>query len=68
MNMNPPVCKCLRTKKMFVPGHEADALSELTEHGAEAFYWCNRTLNEIGADDRPAHLRTCIPGRSCFEE
>jgi hypothetical protein len=53
---------------MFVPGHEADALSELTEHGAEAFYWCNRTLNEIGADDRPAHLRTCIPGRSCFEE
>jgi hypothetical protein len=53
---------------MFIPEHEADALSEQPEPGAEAFYWCNRTLNGIGADDRPAHVRTCIPGRSCFEE
>jgi hypothetical protein len=68
MNTNPPVCKCLRTKKMFVPEQAAEALSEQTEPGAEAFYWCDRTLNGIGADDRPAHLRTCIPGRSCFEE
>ena len=66
--MDTPVCKCLRTKKMFVPGHEAEALTEQTELGAEAFYWCNRTLSEIGSDDRPAHLRTCIPGRRCFEE
>ena len=53
---------------MFIPEHEAEALAEQTEPGAEAFYWCNRTLSEIGADDRPAHLRTCIPGRKCFEE
>ena len=68
MNPNTPVCKCLRTKKKFIPEHETDALSEQTEPGAEAFYWCNRTLNGIGADDRPAHVRTCTPGRSCFEE
>jgi len=53
---------------MFVPGHEAEALSEQNELGADAFYWCNRTLSEIGSDDRPAHLRTCTPGRKCFEE
>ena len=68
MNTNPPVCKCLRTKKMFIPELEAEALSVQTEPGAEAFYWCNRTLSEIGVDDRPAHVRTCIHGRKCFEE
>lgn len=68
MNTNLPVCQYLRTKKMFISEHEAEALAEQTEPGAEAFYWCNRTLSEIGADDRPAHLRTCIPGRHCFEE
>jgi hypothetical protein len=67
MNTNPPVCRCLRTKKMFIPEHEADALTEQPEPGAEAFYWCNRTLSETGPDDQPAHLRTCIPGRKCFE-
>jgi len=66
--MNTPLCKCLRTKKMFIPEHEADALTESCETEAGAFYWCNRTLSEIGIDDRPAHLRTCIPGRKCFEE
>ena len=67
MNTNPPVCKCLRTKKMFIPEHEADALSEQPGPDAGAFYWCNRTLSEIGLDDQPAHVRTCIFGRKCFE-
>jgi len=53
---------------MFVPGHEAEALTESVEPEAGAFYWCNRTLSEIGLDDKPAHLRTCIPGRHCYEE
>jgi len=53
---------------MFVPGHEAEALSVQAELGAEPFYWCNHTLSETGPDDRPAHVRTCIPGRKCFEE
>jgi hypothetical protein len=66
--MNTPICKCLRTKKMFVPEQEAEALAEQQEHGAEAFFWCNLTLSETGPDDHPAHLRTCIPGRRCFEE
>jgi hypothetical protein len=68
MNTNPPVCKCLRTKKMFIPEHEAEALAESTEPDAGAFYWCNRTLGEIGPDDQPVHVRACIPGRKCFEQ
>ena len=66
--MNTPVCKYLRTKKMFVPEQENEALIEPREPEAGAFFWCNRTLSEIGIDDRPAHLRTCIHGRRCFEE
>jgi hypothetical protein len=53
---------------MFIPAHEAEALTEPTESGADAFYWCNCTLSEIGSDDKPAHLRACIPGRTCFKE
>jgi hypothetical protein len=52
---------------MFIPVHEAEALTESAEPDAGPFYWCNRTLSEIGSDDKPAHLRTCIPGRKCFE-
>ena len=66
--MNTPLCKYLRTKKMFIPVHEAEALTEPTELEADAFYWCNCTLSEIGSDDKPAHLRACIPGRTCFKE
>jgi len=46
-----------------VPVHRA----EQPGPDAGAFYWCNRTLSEIGGDDRPAHVRTCILGRKCFE-
>ena len=66
--MNTPICKFLRTKKMFVSEHEGEALTEPTEPEAGPFYWCNCTLSEIGSDDKHAHLRTCIPGRSCFKE
>ena len=68
--MNAPLCKYLRTKKMFVPEHEAQALTETAEAGveADAFYWCNCTLSELGPDDKPAHLRACTFGRPCFKE
>jgi hypothetical protein len=44
MNANPPACKCLRTKKMFIPEHEAEALTEQPGLDAGVFYWCNRLL------------------------
>jgi len=68
MNANAPICQCLRTKKMFIPEHEAEALAEQTGLEAGAFYWCNRTLSETGPGDQPVHIRTCRPGRNCFEQ
>jgi hypothetical protein len=66
--MNEPVCKHLRTKKLFIPEEAPDALAETTGPEAEPFYWCNRTLTPIGVDDKPVHVRLCTRGRCCFEE
>jgi hypothetical protein len=66
--MDQPVCQHLRTKKLFIPVHAAEALTEPTEHESEPFFWCNRTLTPIGVDDQPVHVRLCIRGRCCFEE
>ena len=66
--MNEPVCKHLRTKKLYIPEHSAEAFAEPAEPGAEAFYWCNRTLTATGVDDQPVHVRLCTRERCCFEE
>ena len=64
------VCKHLRTKKMFIPA-EADEVFPAA--GAEAeraagHCWCNRTLSEVGADDRQVSIDISNPSRTCFEE
>jgi hypothetical protein len=66
--MNEPLCKYLRTKKLFIPEHAEQAFTEEHEHGAEAFFWCNRTLTNTGIDDQPVHVRVCTRGRCCYEE
>ncbi|HUK81989.1 MAG TPA: hypothetical protein VLZ12_05085 [Verrucomicrobiae bacterium] len=66
--MNERPCKHLRTKKLFIPEDATEAFAEQTEHGAEAFFWCNRTLTHVGVDDRPVHVKLCVRGRCCFEE
>jgi hypothetical protein len=35
---------------------------------ANDFFWCNRTLTEIGEDDKPVHPNACKSCRACFEE
>jgi hypothetical protein len=64
-------CRFLRNKKMFVPrAGEDDAVAPPEGAGADSacHYWCNRTLTEVGLDDRPVHRDVCGPGRVCFEE
>ncbi len=63
------VCRHLRTKKMFIPelAHKVYA----QEHGAftdSAHCWCNRTLAEVGPDDKQVSIQICSPERRCFEE
>ena len=68
--MIPPACQHLRTKNMFIP---ALAAAEFTPQSEEpstcspCYYWCNRTLTEIGPDDQGVDPQLCQAQRGCFE-
>ena len=63
------VCRHLRTKKMYIPA-QADEVFAKGADAAESsgHCWCNRTLTEVGLDDKLAGLKDCSPSRSCFQE
>lgn len=65
--MNEPRCRHLRTKKMYLPGHVEWLAEAEQDNWANDFFWCNRTLTEIGCDDQPVHPRLCTACRACFE-
>jgi hypothetical protein len=63
------LCRHLRTKKMYIPAQADDVFAEPGdgfEHSGHC--WCNRTLAEIGYDDKQVGPGTCNSSRSCFEE
>lgn len=66
------VCKHFRTKKLYVPALAEDvfaaARSGSEERDACGHCWCNRTLAEVGSDDKLVNLHACNPSRACFEE
>jgi len=63
------LCRNLRNKAMYIPALADNAFSEGTaEEPRSGHCWCNRTLTEVGPDDRLAGPRDCTKGRSCFEE
>jgi hypothetical protein len=68
--MDTAICRHLRTKKMFIPAQADEVMPPHDPWAtkASAHYWCNCTLTETGADDRPVHPERCQPGRSCFRE
>ncbi len=60
------LCRKLRTKTAF------GTLEGLARHWREgasstAVYWCLRTMEPWGLDQRPAHAAECRAGRLCFE-
>ena len=57
----------MRTKKMYVPAMAESVEAAGRTENDEAFYWCNRTLGALGADDDRVHPCRCRPGRSCHE-
>jgi hypothetical protein len=64
------VCRHLRTKKMYIPAQADEVFSATGEAAADCagHCWCNRTLTEVGLDDKLAGLQDCNPSRSCFQE
>ena len=63
------VCRHLRTKKMYIPAQADEVFAESGEDAGHCGHcWCNKTLAEVGLDDRVAGIKACNPSRSCFEE
>ena len=62
----PVVCRKLRTKTGF---GTLEGLAYDWRQGVSstAVFWCLRTMEAWGTDQRPAHAGTCRRGRECFE-
>jgi hypothetical protein len=60
------VCRKLRTKTGF---GTLEGLARDWREGSSstAVFWCLRTMETWGTDQRPAHASTCRRGRECFE-
>jgi hypothetical protein len=53
---------------MYVPAQSADVRTRIADGApGEPHCWCNRTMTEVGRDDRPVAIGRCVSGRSCFE-
>ena len=63
----PPLCRHLRTKRMYIPALAEGALDMVPDSNDQSFYWCNRTLGALGVDDNTVTPCACQPGRSCHE-
>jgi hypothetical protein len=60
-------CRFFRSKTMFVSAERVEGTDD-EESAAAAYCWCNRTMTEIGQDDRLVGLRACSdPERRCHK-
>jgi hypothetical protein len=67
--MNPNFCKNLRTKKMYIPAQQDEVFEAAGEELQRIGHcWCNRTMSEVGPDDRQVSAESCGRNRSCYEE
>ena len=55
------VCRHLRTKKMYIPAQADEVFADHEEMGHCGHCWCNKTLTEMGLDDRAAGIQACNP-------
>ena len=54
---------------MYIPAQEHEVLSASGEELLNIGHcWCNRTMSEVGPDDRQVSAPNCNRNRSCFEE
>ncbi len=58
------VCPDLRTKTMYL-NEEARGDADETGQGCSAAFWCLKTMDAIGPDDRPIGPELCTRGRGC---
>ena len=65
--INNGVCRCFRTRMMFLPEQEADPHTYGFELSDVGHQWCQKTLRVMGPDDGLVGEEKCGPERSCFQ-
>lgn len=66
--MQDTPCRHLRTKKLYIPELNADALKGKESAGASEHCWCNKTMTEVGFDDRRVSPISCSrQDRACYQ-
>ena len=54
---------------MYIPAQADEVFSATGEElGNIGHCWCNRTMAEVGPDDRQVGAENCSRERSCFEK
>lgn len=61
------VCRCFRTRLMFLPDQEPDPHTYGFELSDAGHAWCQKTLRVMGPDDALVEKDKCGPGRACFQ-
>ena len=65
---NKPACKNLRTKMYYVNVSQGLDSINMEKDDSMTQYWCLKTMQPIGPDERSVHRSDCCnPFRKCFE-
>lgn len=67
--MHVQYCKHLRSKKLYVAAEIDDAYNPAADGLSNCGHcWCNRTMAEVGPDDRQVNADACREPRGCYED
>ena len=61
--LNHGMCRCLRSKEMFIHAEHDPRLPSLSS----GIFWCIYTHNCLGPDGQVAEPEACKPGRGCYD-
>ncbi len=61
------LCRHFRSRNMFVPGGDKQSLPEDVASIVSHYCWCNKTMTEVGEDDRLVEREDCArEARICY--
>jgi hypothetical protein len=65
--MESQPCKHLRTKRLYIPELAINAFARSATGEPLCQCWCNKTMMEVGLDDRHVSLQACTDAdRPCY--
>jgi len=61
-----PACLCLRHKLMYVDWRQASP-GMVDDSSDTRVFFCVKSQDSLGPDNRPVHPQDCTPARTCFK-